>query len=78
MDIKSLSDGQRHTLHQFVEKLLARNKFTPNEIEYFQQLVKNVRDSTNFQKIMEKFKIGHFDTELIEDNYREGKVNDVD
>lgn len=72
MDIKSLSDGQRHTLQQFVEKLLARNKFSPNEIESFQKLVKNVRDGKNFQMIMEKFKIGNFDKELIEDNFREG------
>lgn len=74
MDIKTLSDGQRHTLQQFVEKLLARNKFTPNEIESFQKLVKNVRDGKNFQMIMEKFKIGNFDTDLIEDNFREGKT----
>lgn len=72
MDIKTLSDGQRYTLQQLLEKLLSRNKFAPNEVESFQKLVKNVRDSKNFKKIMEKFKIGQFDSEIIADNFKEG------
>lgn len=72
MDIKTISDGQRYTLQQLLEKLLNRNKFAPNEIESFQKLVKNVRDSKNIQKIMEKFKIGQLDSEIIADNFKEG------
>lgn len=72
MDIKTLSDGQRYTLQQLLEKLLSRNKFAPSEVESFQKLVKNVRDSKNFKKIMEKFKIGQFDSEIIADNFKEG------
>lgn len=52
------ADGQRYSLQQLLEKLLSRNKFAPAEVEHFQTLVKNVRDAKNFQKIMDKFKIG--------------------
>lgn len=77
MDIKTISDGQRYTLQQLLEKLLNRNKFAPNEIESFQKLVKNVRDSKNFQKIMEKFKIGQLDSEIIADNFKEGSYRAI-
>ncbi|XP_037034880.1 retinal homeobox protein Rx isoform X2 [Bradysia coprophila] len=71
MDIKSLPEGQKQTLQQLLEKLLSRNKFAPNEIESFEKLIKNVRDANNFHKIMEKFKIGSLDSDIIEDKFKD-------
>lgn len=74
MDVQTTShqllqaaDGQRYSLQQLLEKLLSRNKFAPAEVEQFQTLVKNVRDAKNFQKIMDKFKIGQnlLDADLV-------------
>lgn len=74
MDVQTTShqllqaaDGQRYSLQQLLEKLLNRNKFAPAEVEQFQTLVKNVRDAKNFQKIMDKFKIGQhlLDADLV-------------
>lgn len=73
MDIQSLPEGQKQTLQQLLEKLLSRNKFAPSEIESFEKLMKNVRDAKNFQKIMEKFKIGSLDSDIIEDKFKDGR-----
>lgn len=73
MDIKSLPEGQKQTLQQLLEKLLSRNKFAPSEIESFGKLMKNVRDAKNFQKIMEKYKIGNLDSDIIEDKFKDGR-----
>lgn len=73
MDIKFLPEGQKQTLQQLLEKLLARNIFAPSEIESFERLMKNVRDEKNFHKIMEKFKIGSLDSDIIEDKFKDGR-----
>lgn len=73
MDIKSLPEGQKQTLQQLLEKLLSRNKFAPSEIESFEKLMKNVCDAKNFHKIMEKFKIGSLDSDIIEDKFKDGR-----
>lgn len=65
-------DGQRYSLQQLLERLLNRNKFAPAEVEQFHKLVKNVRDVKNFQVIMDKFKIGKLESEIISDNFKEG------
>lgn len=72
MDIKTISEDQNCALQQFLEKIITRNKFAPNEIENYQKLVKNVRGNKNFEKIMEKFKIANLDSEKFPDNYKEG------
>jgi hypothetical protein len=67
-----VSDVQKQIFQSFIEKLIARNKFSQNEAENFQKLLENVRDSKNFHKIMEKLKeSGHLDLDL-EENFREG------
>ncbi|XP_055609397.1 retinal homeobox protein Rx isoform X2 [Uranotaenia lowii] len=71
MDIKSLSDVQKQIFQNLVEKLVARNKFSPNEAEDVQKLLDDVRDAKNFHKIMEKLKeCGQLDLD-IEENFRE-------
>lgn len=72
MDVKSLSDVQKQIFQNLVEKLIARNKFPPNEAEDVQKLLENMRDAKNFHKIMEKLKeCGQLDLD-IEENFREG------
>lgn len=56
MDIKSLSDVQKQTFQKLLDKLIARNKFTPAEAKNFQALLENSRDARNLQTIMEKIK----------------------
>lgn len=61
MDIKtssssSFSDVQKQTFQKLLDKLIARNKFTPAEAKNFQALLENARDTRNLQTIMEKFK----------------------
>lgn len=56
MDIKSLSEVQKQTFQRLLDKLIARNKFTPAEAKSFQVLLENARDARNVQTIMEKFK----------------------
>ncbi|XP_029725554.1 retinal homeobox protein Rx isoform X1 [Aedes albopictus] len=71
MDVKSLSDVQKQIFQNLVEKLIARNKFPPNEAEDVQKLLENMRDAKNFHKIMEKLKeCGQLDLD-IEENFRE-------
>ncbi|XP_065093755.1 retinal homeobox protein Rx isoform X2 [Ochlerotatus camptorhynchus] len=71
MDVKSLSDVQKQIFQNLVEKLIARNKFPPNEAEDVQKMLENVRDAKNFHKIMEKLKeCGQLDLD-IEENFRE-------
>lgn len=56
MDIQAFSDVQKQTFQRLLDKLIARNKFSQHEVENFQALLENARDSRNLQKIMEKFK----------------------
>lgn len=56
MDIKSFSDVQKQTFQKLLDKLIARNKFTPAEAKNFQALLENARDARNVQTIMEKIK----------------------
>lgn len=73
MDIKSLNDVQKQLFQRLIEKLVARNKCSQNEVENIKKLLENVRDTKNFQKIMEKLKeCGHFELDNIEDNFKEG------
>lgn len=73
MDIKSLNDVQKQLFQRLIEKLIARNKCPPNEIENMQKLLENVRDTKNFQKIMEKLKeCGQIELDNIEDDFKEG------
>lgn len=77
MDVKSLSDVQKQIFQNLVEKLIARNKFPPNEAEDVQKMLENVRDAKNFHKIMEKLKeCGQLDLD-IEENFREGTESSV-
>ncbi|CAO1319729.1 unnamed protein product [Diamesa hyperborea] len=72
MDIKSLNDVQKQLFQRLIEKLIARNKCPPNEIENMQKLLENVRDTKNFQKIMEKLKeCGQIELDNIEDDFKE-------
>lgn len=75
MDIKSLSDGQKQNVQQFIEKILTRNKLIPSEIEHFQNIVKNIRDAKNLKNIMEKFKNSNLNNteDIIENKLIEGK-----
>ncbi|XP_053672753.1 retinal homeobox protein Rx [Anopheles nili] len=71
MDVKSLSEVQKQIFTNLIEKLIARNKFPPNEAEDVQKLLENVRDAKNFHKIMEKLKeCGQLDVD-IEENFRD-------
>lgn len=56
MDVKSFSEVQKQTFQKFLDKLIARNKFSPAEAKNFQALLENARDTRNVQTIMEKFK----------------------
>ena len=76
MDWKSFTDVQKQLLQRLIEKLIARNKYSQSEIENIQKLLENVRDTKNFQKIMEKLKeCGQFEFDGIEDNFNEGEFN---
>lgn len=56
MDVKSFSEVQKQTFQKLLDKLIARNKFTPVEAKNFQALLENARDARNVQLIMEKIK----------------------
>ncbi|CRL03503.1 CLUMA_CG016482, isoform A [Clunio marinus] len=72
MDIKALNDVQKQLFQRVVEKLIARNQCTPSEIENMQKLLENVRDTKNFQMIMEKLKdCGQIELDCFEENFKE-------
>jgi hypothetical protein len=74
MDVKLVNDVQKQIFQRLIEKLLLHNKFTAIEADNLKKLLENVRDTKNFDKIMEKLKeCGQFELDTIEDNFKEGK-----
>lgn len=75
MDIKTpVTEVQKQTFQHLVEKIVANNnKFPPKEIESFRHLLENIRDTKNFQTIMEKFKsVESLESSLSDEISREG------
>jgi hypothetical protein len=78
MDVKLVNDVQKQIFQRLIEKLLLHNKFTAKEAENLRKLLENVRDTKNFDKIMEKLKeCGQFELDTIEDNFKEGNCLDL-
>lgn len=77
MDIKSINDVQKQLFQRLIQKLIARNQCTPSEIENMQKVLENVRDTKNFQMIMEKLKdCGQIELDNLDENFKEGGKKD--